>query len=142
MRFLIGLAAFALAACGEDPAPPPAVEPTSFTISPDDLWKPSPDDICRARNPAFLSDLTDRIRAALPPEDLPGFEFAGFNVTSDRGSGREAVLRFRAGDGSEAPATMVAVGQIDAATCAIGPMQMGAGVSAMDLLEAETVTVP
>ncbi|WP_067739133.1 hypothetical protein [Novosphingobium naphthalenivorans] len=127
MKGLIAVTALMLAGCGgqQDQAPPQT--PASYHIGKADLARATPNDICRARDAAFLRNLLLRVTAALPP-GTQGFDFADFDARDMAGGkGMEAVLRFHSAGPDGHAQMMYAAGPFDPATCTVGPMAGGTG---------------
>lgn len=127
MKAWVVTAALALAGCSGQADGPAAQQPTRYHIDKADLYRPTPKDICRFRDAAFLQHLILRVTAALPPGST-GFDFQDFDARkAPGGKGMEAVLRFTSSDADGPAQTMYAAGPFDPATCAVGPMTGGVG---------------
>lgn len=126
------LAAY-LTACGGEQAEvanAAAPAPTSYAINPANLYRSTPNDICRARNPNFLQALISRARRGVPSAQLAQLRFEDFTVTDGyEGKGREAILRFRVAETGEPRTLMYAVGTFDPSSCAVGELRVGVGAS-------------
>lgn len=141
-RAAVFTAAFVLSGCGETDSDSNASDlpaPTSYYIRAVDLYRSIPNDICRTRDPAFIADLVARITRALPPGMQSSFAFEDFNVTDGyRGTGKEAILRFRVQAGKVRQLRYV-VGDFAPETCALSRVRMGIGPSPyMDAQPPET----
>jgi hypothetical protein len=131
MRGLWALAmAIALAGCGDvsenavgaDDAPP-----QGYYVGKADLYRERANDLCRAKDAAFLEKLVSRATGSLP-DGVTWTDLEDFNGrTAASGKGMEAVLRFHARVKGADPVMMYASGPFDPATCTVGQMTGGIG---------------
>lgn len=131
MRGLSAVAlAVALAGCGDGPGNQAGAEgapPQGYYIRKADLYRESPNDICRAKDAGFLEALISRSTGALP-EGTVWADLEDFNArTAATGKGMEAVVRFRARVDNAQPVMMFATGPFDPATCTVGRLTGGVG---------------
>lgn len=127
----IGWLALAVAVCGcsDEPA---AVEkvPTSYYVRNVDLYRDTPDDICRFNDRDYLQKLIGRVIDALP-ERTVWTDFEDFNARpSLDGTAMEAVVRFHARSAEANPVMMFAVGPFDPKDCRVGQLTGGIGPEA------------
>jgi hypothetical protein len=130
MRRVVLAMAIMLAGCGEvEPEPQEsAAAPTSYFIRKVDLYRTTPNDICRAQDGEFLANLMGRIGKLLPADYGGLATIEDFNVGSAfDGKGQSAVLRFHASKAGEPDVMMSAVGKFDPKGCNVGPITVRQG---------------
>ena len=129
------LIALGLNGCGEQAADNEAevvTQPTSYYVGKVDLYRETPNDICRAKDATVLETLIGRITRSLPM-GTTWTDFEDFNAhPAAKGNGMEAVLRFHASVDGAAPKMMYAVGSLNPANCYVEKMKGGIGVDPND----------
>lgn len=142
------LAVSLLAGCGDakssEDAPEASPSPTGYYILAKDGWLEHPEDICRQKNSEFVANLVGRVDRALRSSGLGRVEsFDQFNAyANEHGRGAmQATIWVKAVYRGKADTTIVAVGDFNPATCAIGPMRAGIDDDAVIDPNRRTITV-
>lgn len=107
--------------------PEVSATPDGYYFQKKDMYRSTPNDICRSLDSRFAETLVGRVSSHLPI----GWRFLAFEdfnaqATLD-GKGMQAAFRFMAAPPDRPESSFVAVGSFDPANCAIGAMGVGAG---------------
>lgn len=142
--FILVAASAAIVSCGEQPSDVAVSDaPVGFDFRAADLYRETPNDICRSRDREFAAKLIGRAQAAISPDLSIDLRFEDFQVHDylDGSAGKEAWLRLRSGEPGQS-AMLTAAGPFDPANCEVGEMKVWKGPNAFSTSELTDIVIP